>query len=337
MAYHVPVFNLSANIWRPGSPTSGAPDVVTDCNLALGDRMGLSPADIATSTSDWGSMWLLVPKDTDIRDGKALAGRDTVEVPAGTGRYYSVIWVDDRGLGFTNEHRFAVIIAISPWPTPFPGTTPTPPAPTATPVISGAMNAGDPPTVFYFTAPPGPMYLAVGTYGGVANATVASVGSVGTLGAIITTSMPAVGAVNPGIATYSWMHPGGLDGLALTEGFNEMVLFELFAINYPTLDILNQANGAAAPMTLTSGGSPAVVPQIAMGVLSWGTVITGGVFSTPFLGAPIDAVINTDLYGVPWTLQTTIANPSAGSPVTLFYSGSSPSTFSWGMIMNSFY
>jgi hypothetical protein len=73
-------------------------------------------------------MWLLLPKDTDIRDSKALSGEDMVEVPAGSGRLYTSKWVDDCGKGFTNEHRFSVIFGLPPWGVPFPG-PPIPPPP----------------------------------------------------------------------------------------------------------------------------------------------------------------------------------------------------------------
>jgi hypothetical protein len=48
---------------------------------------------------------------------------DLVEVPAGTGRFYRVQWVDDLGKGFDNEHRFALLLqtnTFSPWPIPMP-------------------------------------------------------------------------------------------------------------------------------------------------------------------------------------------------------------------------
>jgi hypothetical protein len=46
-----------------------------------------------------------------------------VEVPAGSGRYYEVVQVDDAGKGFPNEHRIAGLIAtvdLGMWPVPYP-------------------------------------------------------------------------------------------------------------------------------------------------------------------------------------------------------------------------
>ncbi len=47
-------------------------------------------------------------------------GADVVEAPAGSGRLYTVSYVNDSGAGFPNEHRFAVVIKAVPWPAPLP-------------------------------------------------------------------------------------------------------------------------------------------------------------------------------------------------------------------------
>jgi hypothetical protein len=128
MSFTLPTFNITVNIWRKGNPLTNPPDVVTPANLCRGERNS-SPWGLGqTPTTDQGSMWLLCPKWTDIRDAKFLAGVDTVEAPAGSGRIYTVVWVDDAGLGFSNEHRFAEIVAKGPWGVPFPG-PPVPPPP----------------------------------------------------------------------------------------------------------------------------------------------------------------------------------------------------------------
>jgi len=132
--YVLPQFNLTVNIWRGGAAYTDPPDVVTVGNLALGRRVaGSKLQDGSTSPSD-GGMWLLLPKDTDIRDSKAASGEDMVEVPAGSGRLYTSKWVDDIGKGFSNEHRFSVIFGLPPWGVPFPGPPlPPPPPPSSLP------------------------------------------------------------------------------------------------------------------------------------------------------------------------------------------------------------
>jgi hypothetical protein len=70
-------------------------------------------------------MVLRVPSLTDIRSDLQSGNGDLVEVPAGSGRFYHCIQVDDFGKGFGNEHRWAFIVAITPpsaqaWPEPYP-------------------------------------------------------------------------------------------------------------------------------------------------------------------------------------------------------------------------
>lgn len=78
------------------------------------------------------SMWLRLPKGTDIQDDKNGIGPDIVECPWTSGRFYYAAVVDDIGGGFANEHRFCVLIPFAPWPVPFPpvgGFIPVPPPP----------------------------------------------------------------------------------------------------------------------------------------------------------------------------------------------------------------
>jgi hypothetical protein len=105
------------------------------CNLAWGKRVNTG---LPISTTEGGEysqtlMVLLVPALTDIRDAAGLVGvhPDLVVVPSGSGRWYSVMYVDDLGKGFPNEHRGAVLYKayekVSPtqypglaWPVPIP-------------------------------------------------------------------------------------------------------------------------------------------------------------------------------------------------------------------------
>jgi len=114
MAFTIPQFPLTVNIWHDGPVffPVGPPDLIVMGNLAWGRRVAVP------STGGTGSlgvplftMTLLVPKLTDIRGRlSTVAGADVVEVPAGSGRYYEVIYVDDLGKGFANEHRGALLL-----------------------------------------------------------------------------------------------------------------------------------------------------------------------------------------------------------------------------------
>lgn len=113
MAYRLPVFNLVANFWRFGNPTSGAPDAVAAANLAWGRRIftgDLASDPLATALP---FMTLLLPTGTNvISDVDTNGSPDTCEVPAGSGRYYLVHYVDYIGAGFANEHLGAIIVRI---------------------------------------------------------------------------------------------------------------------------------------------------------------------------------------------------------------------------------
>jgi hypothetical protein len=88
-----------------------------------------------------GGMWLRLPALTDVRDTKSGGMPDILEVPAGSGRFYTSVWVDDIALGFANEHRFAILAGKSPWPLPFPGGGGGPPPPIPQ-VFFGATSGG---------------------------------------------------------------------------------------------------------------------------------------------------------------------------------------------------
>lgn len=116
MAWRLPTFNLTVNIWRnSGVPPSGPPDEVTVGNLTPGKR-GVDDAHTAAP----GVMYLLLPAGTDVRSFFTVGQSSAVEVPAGTGRYYKVEAVDDVAKGFSNEHRFCIITQAGTWPIPIP-------------------------------------------------------------------------------------------------------------------------------------------------------------------------------------------------------------------------
>jgi len=124
MSFVLPNFNLAVNIWRNGSdPLTDPPDVTSVGNLSPGKIVSNDSNQSFTGGTDFGFMWLRLPANTDVQDYFNGVGPDYVEVPAGSGRGYFVVRVDDIGGGFPNEHRFAMLAkwGLAAWPTPFPG------------------------------------------------------------------------------------------------------------------------------------------------------------------------------------------------------------------------
>src|SRR5205809_1328138 len=100
MAYKIPAFPTTMNIWRYGNAPPFAPDVVSAAQLTPGRRSITPYVGQPANVNVPAVMHALMPIGTDIRDGKAAAGPDTCEAPAGSGRMYNVQFVDDIGLGF---------------------------------------------------------------------------------------------------------------------------------------------------------------------------------------------------------------------------------------------
>jgi len=130
MAFVVPNFNLLCNVGTSGDaaypPTAFAfslRDADVPCALVYGRRVNVS-ASGGTGTQGFPieTMNLLLPIGQDIRGPQDSTGLlDAVEVPAGSGRFYVVIFVDDIGKGYANEHRTAGIAALPlSWVAPYP-------------------------------------------------------------------------------------------------------------------------------------------------------------------------------------------------------------------------
>ncbi len=137
--YTPPDFNLTCNVWR-GEVTqlttewsfakpSRSPDLTPDCQLYIQQRGGgfgvaipyvrnsilISQVNVRID--------LRVPLATPLRyplpnqpDGSGMF--DMVEVPAGSGYLYLVIFVIDMHLGFPNQYRTAVLVPYARIDTP---------------------------------------------------------------------------------------------------------------------------------------------------------------------------------------------------------------------------
>lgn len=118
MAFNLPTFNTTANVWRNGLDLTGPPTLTTPCQLRAAGKM--STGQDATSAY-WPFLWSAsFPPRTDIRDNGCPSGIDTLEIPAGTMRYYLAVYVDDVAREFLNEYRIAFLQKFGPWPQPIP-------------------------------------------------------------------------------------------------------------------------------------------------------------------------------------------------------------------------
>lgn len=117
MAFRIPTFNLTCNIWRGGSLLSNPPDATSMCQLRA---TGKQNSGYIANAIIYALPEILFPAHTDVRDTFNAGGADRFEVPAGSGRFYETAQVDDVAKGFANEYRQAIVGKIGVWPTPIP-------------------------------------------------------------------------------------------------------------------------------------------------------------------------------------------------------------------------
>ena len=208
-----------------------------------------------------GGMWLLVPTGTDIRDFKTGGSGDTVEVGAGTGRFYVVCWVDDIGGGFANEHRFAELVAVAPWPVPYP--TPAGGAPPFVPTVADlgiiwSVNATSPLSLS-ITALPGTVQVLVAMMGPGWSAPLLRSSVMGVLSATTAYGGPSIGSSISGLWYYQLNHPGGPDTLTLSwTGFPgpfAVIQSLQWSPTWSTPDTAASLNSSGSPTTIVAGSA----------------------------------------------------------------------------------
>lgn len=126
MTHKLPTYNLPYNLWRGGSSLADPPDATGLCELVVKPSFRQANS-TATVNQSCVLRCMYVPKLTDIRPVWSPAGSDTVEIPAGSGRTYGIIDVDDVAKGFSNEFRLGQLAAVqhitggaATWPFPIP-------------------------------------------------------------------------------------------------------------------------------------------------------------------------------------------------------------------------
>jgi len=117
--YVLPTFNLTCNLYTSGNHSVSPRLSSVPCNLAWGRRVsGMSTGGTTSVGVPLVTMTLLLPTGTDVRGQYSSSGSDAVEVPSGSGRFYTVIQADYIGKGFPNEHQGAVIMQTPGFKTP---------------------------------------------------------------------------------------------------------------------------------------------------------------------------------------------------------------------------
>lgn len=123
MSFWVPRLPVHIGVWHPPAIFPEPPSQILRAQLATGKRGHLPFAPRPGGAVVPAQMHIFLPALADVRDGKASGGADVVEVPLYSGRFYNVLFVDDLGKGFPNEHRFAYLRGTPAWPLPYPSTS----------------------------------------------------------------------------------------------------------------------------------------------------------------------------------------------------------------------
>lgn len=113
MAFRVPTFNLTCNLYRNPIAIPGPPTSTFMVNLSAGRRVMESGAGSFFFIGYAQVCYALCPKLTDIRAMSNFAPVDILEIPAASGRYYYAMHVMDVAKGFANEYREVVLIQVN--------------------------------------------------------------------------------------------------------------------------------------------------------------------------------------------------------------------------------
>lgn len=339
MPFVLPTFNILVNIWHAGTATFLAPDLANvPANLSPGRiTSGAQPEGEGILTGE-GPMWLRLPKGTDVRDNTSFAGKDTIECPAGSFRFYSVQWVDDIGGGFLNEHRFAIIQAIGPWPMPIPpvsGPFTGPPAKVEIAEASGSTAGVLSPnfTLAWAQSSGRALYLWVHLYGNGGPATLTLNGFAIALGGGYSVSYIDgatsgwLGLFNPGSGWSGAM--SAVVAPSFAPNCNIQVVAFSVPVNFGLNDFTNFNFGNTNPPK-TNIAAIAHAPEICVAAFGIGSETAAGAFSLPYtnLAAPIVDVVGA----VTVRLATGSFDTSSNGNVQGVYLGETAGGWSYGHV-----
>jgi len=111
MAFTVPVFNITVNIWHAGNAPPDPPDLSPLAQLYIPSR-GLLDIQPGEDELWQPPIYLRVAVGTDLRH------QDIVEAAAGDGWFYRTRWVERMHRGFPNEYFVGILEQTSGPPGP---------------------------------------------------------------------------------------------------------------------------------------------------------------------------------------------------------------------------
>lgn len=123
MPFIKPTFNLDADIFSFAGNFGNPPRLTVKAQLRAPNMNSTTLG--SGLLANVISLMMLVDAGTDIRDlySAPINAPDWVEIPAGSGCRYQVLYVNDVGKGFPNEHRYVQLAKTTiagGWPVPIP-------------------------------------------------------------------------------------------------------------------------------------------------------------------------------------------------------------------------
>jgi hypothetical protein len=257
MAFTIPSFPLSVNVWRHGSGPPAVPALVTSGNLTTGRRVTTGPFHTLATGIDAIFRWLLLPAGSDVRGQWTATGTDVVECPAGTGRLYSVLDSEEVAYGFPNWHRIAQLVPISPFPNPPPPL----PIPGPGPFFQRERNFPTSSDTLILTFTPG-KYLVVAMTETVPPHPFPTLTSLvsGLIPVVFANSLAPIGSLNPILSGWVYTSVGGPDTLTIDLLASGSFMLKMYFLGPRTVDTLLTSNGILSPMSVTTFPIP-VLPN----------------------------------------------------------------------------
>ena len=267
-------------------------------------------------------MHVMLPRGTDIRDLKAAGGGDLVEVPSGSGRFYNIAFVDDIGLGFPNEHRFAMAVGIPTWPIPFPVGHPGPPPPPVPLASGGSLGLIVAQVIGNFVAPgPGTIVVSVAMYASTVGGTAVTINGLPPTN--VTGQAGTIGVAPPSlISQWSFLVAAGPMVLIVANVFPGVSAIQWQAVFLPlntgVIDGINTAAAGGVPAVGTPLGQAVAVETAVANFSLVGSVGPFG-YGAGFVSAGLD--VTDVIVGVVCTLSagmlpiTAIGNYPTGLPL----------------------